>query len=121
MVLTADIGFLSFYPYFGFQGLTSHYANPLADFRARAELIEQWSELTTPDELIAALDSAPGRAPDAFVFRQGADGYTLRLAEDVYPNDPNVRRYTVTFPKELFDDPRFTVTEQGPFVVVTRN
>jgi galactan 5-O-arabinofuranosyltransferase len=27
----------------------------------------------------------------------------------------------VTFPKELFDDPRFTVSETGPFVVVTRN
>lgn len=121
VVLTADIGFLSFYPYFGFQGLTSHYANPLADFRARAALIEQWSALKTPDELIAALDASPWRSPDAFVFRQGADGYTLRLAEDVYPNDPNVRRYTVTFPKELFDDPRFTVTEQGPFVVVTRS
>ncbi|WP_424809774.1 galactan 5-O-arabinofuranosyltransferase [Rhodococcus sp. 27YEA15] len=120
VVLTADIGFLSFYPYYGFQGLTSHYANPLADFRARADLIAKWSELTTPDELVAALDSAPWRAPDVFLFRQGAEGYTLRLAEDVYPNDPNVRRYTVTFPKELFDDPRFTVTEQGPFVVITR-
>lgn len=50
----------------------------------------------------------------------GRRGYTLRLAEDVYPNDPNVRRYTVTFPENLFDDPRFTITEVGPFAVVTR-
>lgn len=120
VVLTADTSFLSFYPYPGFQALTSHYANPLADFAGRARTIAEWSELETPDQLVAALDSAPWRAPDAFLFRQGPGGYTLRLAEDVYPNDPNVRRYTVTFPKELFDDPRFTVTEAGPFVVVTR-
>ncbi|MFZ2528315.1 MAG: arabinofuranosyltransferase, partial [Rhodococcus sp. (in: high G+C Gram-positive bacteria)] len=120
VILTADTTFLAYYPYYGFQSLTSHYANPLADFSARAAAIEDWSELGTPDELLAAWDDAPWRAPDAVVFRQSAEGYTLRLAEDVYPNDPNVRRYTVTFPKALFDDPRFTVTEVGPFVVVTR-
>ncbi|SEB69771.1 galactan 5-O-arabinofuranosyltransferase [Rhodococcus pyridinivorans] len=119
VVLTADTSFLAYYPYFGFQALTSHYANPLADFSARAAAIEEWSELSSPGELLAAWEELPWRAPDAVVFRQGAEGYTLRLAEDVYPNDPNVRRYTVTFPKELFDDPRFTVTEVGPFVVVT--
>lgn len=120
VVLTADTSFLAYYPYFGFQALTSHYANPLADFASRAAAIESWSELDSADELIAAWDELPWRAPDAIVFRQSAEGYTLRLAEDVYPNDPNVRRYTVTFPEELFDDPRFTVTEVGPFVVVTR-
>ncbi|MCD2097884.1 MULTISPECIES: arabinofuranosyltransferase [Rhodococcus] len=119
VVLTADTSFLAYYPYFGFQALTSHYANPLAEFSARAAAIEEWSELSSADELLAAWEELPWRAPDAVVFRQGAEGYTLRLAEDVYPNDPNVRRYTVTFPKELFDDPRFTVTEVGPFVVVT--
>ncbi len=121
VVLTADTSFLAYYPYFGFQGLTSHYANPLADFTGRAAAIESWSELGSADELLAAWDALPWRAPDAIVFRQSAEGYTLRLAEDVYPNDPNVRRYTVTFPEELFDDPRFTVTEVGPFVVVTRD
>ncbi|WP_138997868.1 galactan 5-O-arabinofuranosyltransferase [Rhodococcus zopfii] len=120
VVLTADTTFLAYYPYYGFQALTSHYANPLADFSARAAAIEDWSKLETPDELLAAWDTAPWRAPDAVVFRQSAEGYTLRLAEDVYPNDPNVRRYTVTYSKSLFDDPRFTVTEVGPFVVVTR-
>ena len=120
VVLTADTSFLSYYPYFGFQGLTSHYANPLAQFDQRAEAIEQWTELETPDQLIDALDNSQWRAPDAFLFRRGADGYTLRLAEDVYPNDPNVRRYTVTFPESLFEDPRFTVTDIGPFALVVR-
>ncbi|MEU5841294.1 galactan 5-O-arabinofuranosyltransferase [Rhodococcus sp. NPDC047139] len=121
VVLTADTTFLAYYPYFGFQALTSHYANPLADFSGRAAAIEEWAEFSSPDELFAAWEELPWQAPDAIVFRQGAEGYTLRLAEDVYPNDPNVRRFTVTFPKELFDDPRFTVTEVGPFVVVTVN
>jgi galactan 5-O-arabinofuranosyltransferase len=120
VVLTADISFLSYYPYFGFQALTSHYANPLGDFAGRAAEIGRWSELQTPDQLIAALDASPWRGPDAILFRQSEDGYTLRLAEDVYPNDPNVRRYTVTFDKALFDDPRFQVTEVGPFVLVVR-
>lgn len=121
VLLTADTSFLSFYPYLGFQALTSHYANPLADFAGRAAAIESWSELKTPDELMRAFETTPWRAPDAILFRNGSDGYSLRLAEDVYPNDPNVRRYTVSFDKTLFDDPRFTVTDIGPFVLVTRN
>lgn len=120
VVLTADYGFLAIYPYWGFQNLTSNYANPLAHFTARSAAIESWAKLETPDELIKALDTTPWRAPDAFVFRRSADGLSLRLAEDVYPNDPNVRRYTVVFPEKLFEDPRFAVTETGPFVVIVR-
>ncbi|WP_051022015.1 arabinofuranosyltransferase [Nocardia pneumoniae] len=119
VVLTADTSFLSFYPYFGFQALTSHYANPLADFAGRATTIERWSKLKTPQELHDALATSPWRAPDAFLFRRSGDAYTLRLAKDVYPNDPNVARYTVSFPKELFADPRFTTTDIGPFTLVT--
>ncbi len=121
VVLTADTSFLSYYPYYGFQALTSHYANPLADFPARAAEIKRWSELKTPAELINALNHSPWRAPDAFLFRRSGENYTLRLAEDVYPNDPNVRRYTVEFPGTLFDDPHFQITEIGPFTLVVRH
>ena len=120
VLLTADTSFLSYYPYYGFQALTSHYANPLADFPARSAEIKRWSELTTPAELIDALNHSPWRAPDAFLFRRSGENYTLRLAEDVYPNDPNVRRYTVEFPGTLFDDPHFRITEIGPFTLVVR-
>ncbi|WP_327121459.1 galactan 5-O-arabinofuranosyltransferase [Nocardia sp. NBC_01730] len=119
VVLTADTSFLSFYPYFGFQALTSHYANPLADFAGRAATIESWSKLKTPDALLDALAASQWRAPDAFLFRSTGDTYTLRLAKDVYPNDPNVARYTVSFPKKLFADTRFTTTDIGPFTLVT--
>ncbi|GAA2061266.1 galactan 5-O-arabinofuranosyltransferase [Williamsia deligens] len=120
VVLTADYGFLSIYPYWGFQGLTSHYANPLAEFDKRAATIERWSTITTPQAMIAALDASPWQPPSVFLFRYSADGYALRLAADVYPNDPNVKRYTVTFAAAAFADPRFTVTEVGPFVLVVR-
>lgn len=120
IVLTADYGFLSIYPYLGFQGLTSHYANPLAEFDKRAAAIETWSQAQTPDSLIEQLDASPWRPPSVFLFRYSAEGYDLRLAEDVYPNDPNVRRYTVTFNQNVFEDPRFTVTNIGPFVLVVR-
>ena len=61
-----------------------------------------------------------------FLMRRGgaADvdgGYTLRLAEDVYPNQPNVRRYTVELDAELFAAPHFTVQTIGPFVLAIRN
>ncbi|MFI1914771.1 galactan 5-O-arabinofuranosyltransferase [Nocardia sp. NPDC020380] len=120
VVLTADTSFLAIYPYYGFQQLTSHYANPLADFDGRATEIKRWTTLKSPAELIDALNHSPWRAPDAFLFRNSGDQYTLRLSADVYPNDPNVKRYTVGFPKTLFDDPRFKVTDVGPFTLVVR-
>jgi galactan 5-O-arabinofuranosyltransferase len=121
VVLTADYSFLSFYPYWGFQGLTSHYANPLAQFDLRAAQINKWSNLKTADEFIHALDTCPWPPPTVFLMRRGAGGnYTLRLAEDVYPNQPNVRRYTVDLRGALFDNPRFVVQSVGPFVLAIR-
>ncbi|MEV6431706.1 galactan 5-O-arabinofuranosyltransferase [Nocardia sp. NPDC051463] len=119
VLLTADTSFLAFYPYYGFQALTSHYANPLADFAGRAATIKGWSKLDSSRAMLDALAASPWRAPDAFLFRSNGDNYTLRLAEDVYPNDPNVKRYTVTFPKKLFNDPHFTSTDIGPFTLIT--
>jgi galactan 5-O-arabinofuranosyltransferase len=121
VVMTADYSFLSYYPYWGFQGLTSHYANPLAQFDLRAAQIQKWSKLKTPDDFIHALDTSPWPPPTVFLMRRGANGnYTLRLAEDVYPNQPNVRRYTVDLRAALFDDPRFVVQIIGPFVLAIR-
>lgn len=121
VVLTADYSFLSYYPYYGFQGLTSHYANPLAQFEKRAEAIENWATLTDADSFIEALDKLPWKPPTVFLLRRGADDtYTLRLASDVYPNQPNVRRYHVALDEALFDDPRFDVSTVGPFVLAIR-
>ena len=63
----------------------------------------------------------PWKPPTVFLMRRGADDtYTLRLASDVYPNQPNVRRYHVALDEALFDDPRFEVAEIGPFVLAIR-
>lgn len=121
VVLTADYGFLSYYPYWGFQGLTSHYANPLARFDARAATIESWSKLQTAAEFTHALDTLAWPPPTVFLLRHGAgDTYTLRLAKDVYPNHPNVRRYTVALDAALFAGPHFHVEKIGPFVLAIR-
>jgi galactan 5-O-arabinofuranosyltransferase len=130
VVMTADYSFLSYYPYFGFQGLTSHYANPLAQFDKRAAAIKSWSKLKAADPFIHALDTLPWAPPTVFLMRHGGSAgaspsglgstYTLRLAEDVYPNQPNVRRYTVELNASMFADPRFTVTTIGPFALAVR-
>ncbi|OBI08973.1 arabinofuranosyltransferase [Mycolicibacter heraklionensis] len=121
VVLTADYSFLSYYPYWGFQGLTPHYANPLAQFSARAAAIEAWSKLETSEQFTRALDDLPWPAPTVFLMRPGAgDTYTLRLAKDVYPNHPNVRRYTVELDAALFAGPQFHVQKIGPFVLAVR-
>ncbi len=121
VVMTADYSFLSYYPYYGFQGLTSHYANPLAQFEARSAAIESWALLSTPDQFITALDQLPWQAPSVFLMRRGGpDSYTLRLASDVYPNQPNVKRYQVELNASLFEDPRWDVSTEGPFVLAIR-
>jgi galactan 5-O-arabinofuranosyltransferase len=125
VILTADYSFLSYYPYWGFQGLTSHYANPLAQFDNRAAAIKSWSTLKSCDQFIHALDTLPWRPPTVFLMRHGSGSgstatYTLRLAEDVYPNQPNVRRYTVDLKAALFPESHFTVTHAGPFVLAIR-
>jgi galactan 5-O-arabinofuranosyltransferase len=121
VVMTADYSFLSYYPYYGFQGLTSHYANPLAQFEARSAAIESWALLSTPDQFVTALDQLPWQAPSVFLMRRGGpDTYTLRLASDVYPNQPNVKRYQVELNAALFEDPRWDVSTDGPFVLAIR-
>ena len=121
VLLTADYSFLSYYPYWGFQGLTPHYANPLAQFDARAADIKKWGELTSGREFLHALDTLPWAAPTVFLMRHGSnDTYTLRLAQDVYPNQPNVRRYTVELKAALFAGPYFAVKTIGPFVLAVR-
>jgi galactan 5-O-arabinofuranosyltransferase len=121
VVLTADYSFLSYYPYWGFQGLTSHYANPLAQFDQRAATIRSWSALKSPARFVSALDSLPWQPPTVFLMRRGGDDtYTLRLATDVYPNQPNVRRYQVPLDAGLFKDSRFSVSNIGPFVLAVR-
>ncbi|UVE94307.1 galactan 5-O-arabinofuranosyltransferase [Dietzia sp. B32] len=117
VVSTAD-AFLAYHPYLAFQAVTSHYANPLGRYADRNDAMVRWQDATSGDELRAMMDETPWRGPDAIVARPSGDGYTLRLAEDTYPNDPNVRRFGVTIPAEAVEGPHFEVHDVGPFAVI---
>ncbi|ALC04697.1 Arabinofuranosyltransferase AftA [Corynebacterium deserti GIMN1.010] len=129
VVLTDELDFMSYYPYRGFQAFTSHYANPLGEFGHRNKVIEDWAiqswdGLSDPQDFSAALEEAPWVAPEVFIFRGSVDdpdtGWKYDVAEDLYPNNPNVRFRGVFFNPESFGE--LWQTEQiGPFVVVTRN
>ncbi|AWH94412.1 arabinofuranosyltransferase [Dietzia psychralcaliphila] len=114
---TAD-AFLAFHPYLAYQAVTSHYANPLGRYAERNEAMIGWEDATSGDELYAMMNDTPWRRPDAIVARPSGSGYSLRLAEDTYPNDPNVRRFGTTIPAEAVTGPHFEVHDVGPFAVI---
>ena len=138
VVLTDEINFLAFNPYFGFQAFTSHYANPLGEFDARNDAILEWSENSwtqSPAEFTASLDQTPWRGPDVFILRGSlesrgtdgpggepdrADGWKSHIAEDIYPNNPNVRYRAIHFNPAAFSGDAWETTQIGPFVVATR-
>lgn len=123
ILLTDETRLLSYYPYFGFQAFTSHYANPLGEFDDRNAAIEELSQLSweTPEKFTAAVDKLRWEPMEAFVFR-GTVGepYKYHLAEDIYPNQPNVRYRAIFFNPDAFG-PEWTEKQVGPFVVVARN
>ncbi|MBC3186635.1 galactan 5-O-arabinofuranosyltransferase [Corynebacterium sp. zg-331] len=142
VVLADENRFMSFHPYYGFQAFTSHYANPLGQFDQRNAAIEDWArrsweELADPAAFAAAVDEESRahawRAPDAMIFRGDLEaereakpgattsGFKIHLAEDIYPNHPNIRYRGVFFNPASFADPqRWALAQVGPFVVVTR-
>lgn len=131
VVLTDELDFMSFHPYRGFQAFTSHYANPLGEFGRRNATIEEWAveswaELADPADFDAALAAVEWAPPEVFILRGSVSapdqGWKYDLAEDIYPNNPNVRFRGVFFNPEVFTGAGSTweVEQIGPFVVVTR-
>ncbi|WP_432495433.1 arabinofuranosyltransferase [Kineococcus gypseus] len=118
VVLSTYYEVFSFRPYRGFQQITAHYANPLADFDARRAEVASWAAAGDPGELLRRMAASPFAAPDVLVLRRAADGYQVGLTRDTFPAEPNVAWETVTFDPALFEDPAFTSTDAGPFVVV---
>lgn len=140
IVLTDELNFMSYNPYRGFQAFTSHYANPLGEFGKRNATIEDWAvnswdELSDPADFAAAIDGSEWAGPEVFILRgdaedvgrgdegRGAAGWKYDLAEDIYPNNPNVRFRGVFFNPQVFvaDGAPWQVEQIGPFVVVTRD
>ena len=127
VVLTDEKLFMAYNPYYGFNAFTSNYANPLGEFSTRNLQIEEWASKSweqTPEEFAQSLESAPWRGPDVLIFRgdmeEPGDGYKTHLAEDIYPNQPNVRYRAVFFNPEVFEK-GWEVEQIGPFVVAARS
>lgn len=127
VILTDVKDFLSFHPYYGFQAFTSHYANPLGEFEVRNALIESWAtrshkDLKDPAEFQAELDKAPWPAPEVFILHGDSTDpesqWKFDLAEDIYPNNPNVRSRGVYFNPDVFAG--WNIKQVGPFVVVVK-
>ena len=128
VLLTDENSLLSYYPFYGFNGFTSHYANPMGQYTERNETIQAWAEdsfdaLADPQDFAAALEDTEWKGPDAFVFRGDIDDdeYKTHIAVDLFPNNPNVAYESVFFNAEVFADEDLWDTEQvGPFVVISR-
>lgn len=178
-ILTDEFNLLSYYPFYGYQGLTAHYSNPLGLFEQRNEQLSQWAHTSfdsdiTPAEFAEYMKESSFGMPDAFVFRgqldedaEGADKGTSGntdssaaltdvedsgasqasasggaagtssdaskpttgtawkhdIAEDIFPNDPNVLLKALWFNPDKFTAPGapWTVKQIGPFVVAVFN
>lgn len=147
-VLTDEQSFMAFYPYFGFQAITSHYANPVGEFELRNESIEAWAEAENAKDFREALDATQTdhgwTTPNVFLLRgqlelqesdeelaelpegklptvtgTGKDTFTYRIAEDIYPNSPNVRFNHVSFNAKVFAQ-GWELHQVGPFVLALR-
>lgn len=123
VVLTDQRRFLAYYPWYSFQALTSHYANPLGEFGARNAAIETWAGIHDPDELLAAMDAIPWRGPDAIVLQgnlsEPGRPWVFDMADDIYPNEPNVAFRGVAFDSGIFSR-HWEAKQVGPFVVLIK-
>lgn len=70
----------------------------------------------TPEELLK-LDATAGEYPTT--TGPGTGNYTYRLAEDMYPSNPNVRFRTLQIPASNFAK-HWNLTQIGPFVIAIR-
>lgn len=128
VLLTDENSLLSYYPYYGFNGFTSHYANPMGQYTERNDIIKHWAEasfdeLADPQDFAAALEDTEWKGPDVFVFRGDEDDeeFKTHIAVDLFPNNPNVAYESVFFNSEVFaDDALWDIEQVGPYVVISR-
>jgi galactan 5-O-arabinofuranosyltransferase len=121
VVLTDQTLLTSTEPYWRFQAMTPHYADPLADFDTRNAAVEQWAKAGSPGQLLSELDSSRFTPPSVFVLSSTSSGWSTTVTKDTFPAEPNVLAIPVTFSPALFATPAFSVRTVGPYVVVVRN
>ena len=128
VVLTEEATFLAYYPYYGFNAMTAHYANPLGQFSTRSQQVAEWAEQSyelSPEQFYDSVTSSPWRGPDVIIFRgqlsDPATPWLLHINEDTFPAEPNVRFIPLNFNPEAFaDDSLWNSAQIGPFIVVSR-
>ena len=120
VVLSTYFDILAFRPYWSFQTITVHYANPLANFDHRREVIESWAKSSSSAELVHKLEQSQYRPPEVFVFRNEPDGLHMQVSRGAFPHKRNVRTHDVVFESSLFDGQHFERRDVGPFTVVVR-
>jgi galactan 5-O-arabinofuranosyltransferase len=121
VLLSTNYGLCSFEPYWCFQQVTAHYANPFANFDARNAEVTNWAQAANAADLISRLNHSRFAPPGVFVLRRAADGLHITVSRDVFPRDPNVESHDVVFPADLFASPLFAQADVGPFVVLVRH
>lgn len=123
VVMTDEKNFQSLFPWYSFQALTSHYANPLGEFNLRNQAIEEWSKISDPDLMVQAMDESPWHRPDAILVRgdvkDKSGRFSIDVADDIYPNNPNVLFRGISFNQKAFEK-HWDKTQVGPFIVLVR-
>ena len=106
VVLTADPSLYSYRPFFTYQAPAQAYATPAGRYTERLDEIRSWAGAAGPEQVAAALDAGPFRAPDVFVLdRKSAARWTFPAVVNVMPLERNNVRETVVFRPRQFDDP----------------
>ncbi|KAA9166855.1 hypothetical protein FPZ12_001285 [Amycolatopsis acidicola] len=118
IVLSAYDKLLSFAPYWGFQQTTPHYANPLANYPERNDQIRHWAAASDSADLLNRLATNPVTAPNVFVLRKDNGKLDMPVASDSFPQASPVHVDEVAFDPALFDSPKFTQRDVGPFTVI---
>lgn len=119
VLLTGDYTLLDFQPYWSFQTTVPQYANPMADYERRNDLIRTWSHAGSPQQLAAELDASPVTPPNVFVLQRQGDGLHMALASDGFPH-LHPHWDGVVFDPALFAGPQFRTVQVGSYTVVAR-
>lgn len=106
-------------PYWNYQVVTPHYANPMAGYEERNDKIRDWGKTKDSRELAKKLENDPD-APNAFVLKNTSKGPKYPITTDIFPAEPNHTTEGVHFDPKAFDGPAFQKRQVGPYTVVTR-
>jgi galactan 5-O-arabinofuranosyltransferase len=121
VLLTDQTLLLTTSPYWSFQALTPHYADPLSNFNRRRAQIQSWAAATSPQQLLTDLNHSAYPPPTVFVLLRSGNGLTMMVTKDTFPAEPNVEPIQVAFTPSLFNDPHFTRRDVGPYTVIARH